>query len=133
MTKPIKKEYNETYINSLLKRGVRDLDLYEVADVYEAVCIDASEKLGEDQLLSDLKKNVFAVIRERIRTERSVEKLTEGRLEDLTRIDKEWKDYCEATKVLQRDIQILKAQIQKWEFYQSAAMMKSSKENKIKV
>jgi hypothetical protein len=130
--KPIKKEYDETYINSLLKRGVRDLDMFEVADVYEAVCIDASGKLAQYEMLSELKKNLFATIREKIRAEKSSEKVTEVRLDDLARHHEDWTNYCKATEVLLREVQILKAQIQKWAYYQEAAMMRSSRENKIK-
>jgi hypothetical protein len=133
MPKPIKKEYNETYINSLLKRGVRDLDLYEVADVYEAVCIDAAEKLAEDEILSELKKNTLAMIKERIRAANASEKLTETKLDDLSRVNKDWIDYMKSVKTLQRDVQILKAQIQKWAYYQEAAMMRIARENKTRV
>lgn len=133
MIKPIKKDYDETFINSLLKKGYRNLDLYEVADVAEAVGIDTIDALIAADLCDEQYKSKFSELKMNIRTQRAGEKVTEALLDDLTRTSPEWKEFLNDWAEIKQSAEIMKRKEKKWDKYYTACLMKESRENKVKI
>jgi hypothetical protein len=123
---------DKTYINSLLKKNPRELDLYDIKDILAALVdtdIDAWQAMD---FMDKEEKNLFSKIRNDFREELVAggKKPTESWLEDLVRTSKEWLDHLVKEKEVDKAGKLFRESYKKWERCFSARMMKDSKDNK---
>ncbi len=131
----MEKDYNVSYIASLVKKDYRTLDLYEIADVCEAIGTEAIDAETDAKMMKEMSKSKYAEVKIDLRKECSVtgEKVTESYLEDLTRNSQKWKSYLVDWKESEKVAQKKKLKVEKWDRYFQACVMKTSRDNKNKM
>lgn len=124
---------DKTYINSLLKKNDRDLDLYEIKDILDALVEKDKEAWKAMNFMDRKEKDYYALLKREYRDKFISEgkKATEGMLDEFVRTDKRWKEDLLALqdKVFEAGT-MYRENYKKWERTYQACVMSISAKNK---